>query len=291
MSRSSLSKTIHFLNPNEWDEMLEDARQQPAKKKKEHSKDAKVLRTRTWLKSLLSGHGLTKRAIYRTINENDEATGTVNSWLSGKHSAYPGKVAQVEKHYPGSNYFYYFPLFELLMDTHISRNQLSKIVSPYVIEEKEPLNCLMWDFPRNQNNLDSGQLVISRGGLPGETMLLDRFDIYGLMGLVYLLRLAEVQNDTAVHLEYAKHTLRVLPGACRHPFLKPHWPQLFHVLYGIIGRMPSTWKIIQPRRLVIQSQIAISRAEFFRRPSYHRPSRSEWYEMPYEPRRHQQEKW
>lgn len=208
------------------------------------------LQTRLWVESTLKDYRISRRELEAKLSGESESSGIVLKWLRGVHYATQVSVDQVAKLYPGSSHIYDLPIFQLLKNKPISKSALKKSVASYLPDS----GLQMWSFPLTQNGEDDGWPAPTTHIFDPET-LFQRGDIYGFMGLLYLVRKAEIENDHFGHLESIKYAYRALPGLCRYKYFRRRWKEFYEALIGIQCRMPASSMMLMPKRDIIQKQV------------------------------------
>ena len=219
---------------------------------------ADVLRTWVWLEAAFLEHGKSRSDVADSLSARanspgarNEPTGIVNKWLKGKHVAKPHSVAKLAKVLCGSDEVYHLPVFDLLRNKRIKKSQLNQWVKPY----RTTWNGLeFWEFPQHRYK-ESGELLFRANLLNDSKSLLQRGDIYGFIGILYLVRKAEADNDVELHLEFMKDAYTAFPAAFRHPNFRPRWRQFYDCLFWVHARVPMSLTLCRPKKSVLESQI------------------------------------
>lgn len=211
-----------------------------------------TLRTRIWLETIFREHQLSRDGVAKLLPLGDgEPSGIVLQWLKGKHAAKPSRAARLAKILPGSDFVYNLPLFDLLRNKPVRKSQFDQWVSHYQNpDDRIPL----WRFPQPEQSQPS-RFPVPPCLLFDSNALFERGDVYGLIGILYLVRKAEVENDAEAHLDYLKDAYRALPGACRHRAFRRHWREFYNCLLAIHARVPTSLLLLRPEPNVIEAQV------------------------------------
>lgn len=221
------------------------------KSRKRYNTQLNKFRTILWLESIFEEFLLSKDELQTIImNISCDSSNIVYKWLSRKHSATPNSVDNIAKKLPGSEFIYYFPIFQLLENKPLTNADLEKIIKPYIIPE----NPRIWAFPDNIENTNSFKPTPDIQEDDYET-LIERGDIYGLVGILYLVRKAELKNDVFMHARYLKAAYRAFPAFCRYKHFKKRWPEFYDALEIVSGRLIMSTSLVVPVKYIIENQI------------------------------------
>lgn len=209
------------------------------------------LRTRLWLESILRDNKITRMQLQKMYSGDSEPSHIILKWFKGDFTATYKSVDKMEKIIQGSSFIYKLPLFDLLEDKDITEKRLREIVQPY-INARNPLS--QWDFPYTQNGDSNGLLAPPAFRSDTETLFY-RGDIYGFIGILYHVRLAETRKDSDLHLHYISEAYRAFPGLCRYRHFRRRWEELLQALISIHSRLTISSFLIMPNQKLIKEQI------------------------------------
>lgn len=216
--------------------------------KKHHSE---VLRTRIWLEQIFRTHRINRFEFANIINAENEPTGIVNKWLKGEHAVKKNRVMRIAKTLEGSDLAYLLPIFELLKDKPYSTSTLDKLMAAYIVDFGG-LKC--WKFPEAEH-CEKFDLHPSYTPIFNTQDLIERGDVYGFAGILYLLRRAEAEKKALMHLEFIKDAYQAFPGMCRTSPIRNRWKEALECLTIIQARVPTSVLLVRPNLDVIQKQI------------------------------------
>lgn len=216
--------------------------------KKHHSE---VLRTRIWLEQIFRTQRINRREFTNIINPENEPTGIVLKWLKGEHTVKKNRVMRIAKTFEGSDSAYLLPMFELLKDKPYSKRTLDKLMAEY-LADFGGLKC--WKFPEAADNKNFA-LQPSTIPISNTQGLIERGDVYGFAGILYLLRRAEAEKNTLLHLNYIQDAYQAFPGMCRTTPIRKRWEEALECLMIIHARVPTSLLLVRPNVDVIQKQI------------------------------------
>lgn len=209
------------------------------------------LQTKIWLDCIFREHGLGQTELETIITKGAEPTRQVYKWLRGDNCVTKAKVMQVDKNIPGSQEVFNLPLFDLLKNVAIRKAELDRIVSDYIDSSNE---LLFWRLPESYKGKTDGSPIpiIHPDNLD---MLYQRGGIFSFIAILYLVRRAEAEGDTYLHLEAVKHAYKSFPSIARHQDFISHWQDLFRAFRLIHLRVTTTFLLVQPDIGVIKQQI------------------------------------
>lgn len=214
----------------------------------------KILRTKIWIDQIIDTSGFTTKQIQEKISGDSEPSSNVSKWRRGERTVKDESVLKLEEQIPGSSglYFSTKPIFELLEDKPLSTEKIDQILGKYL-----PLD--IWDeynFPDTMYGLTNAPSVEAASKHDLES-LYRRNDFYGFMGVLYLLRTAEAENDLYGHLRSTKFAYMSLPALCRLPTFNKYWEDILGALQHIHLRVLPNWKEIESRDDFIKEQVSI----------------------------------
>jgi hypothetical protein len=211
----------------------------------------KQLRTRIWLDGLFDEYGINNIHLQEIIGGGKESSGIVNKWLNCTHAVSPRLVEKVNSFFPQSSAVFELPVFELLRPRRIKRPKLNKLFNPYIARYG---NELYWEFPQpTHKELQNRRLLPIL--LDDNTTLFYRGDLYGFMGILYLLRASEIEGNFCDFVYYLGQAYRAFPGFARTNYFRSYWPDLLHHLEILSYRMAGAPFVIRPRKKTIRNQI------------------------------------
>lgn len=208
------------------------------------------LQTRIWLESVFRDFKISRHELQTILSDGEESSGIVLKWLKGNHVAKPSSVLRVEHYFPGSSRLLELPLFTLMRNKPIRKKQLLSLMSPYIAENSIP----MWNLPSSQNG-DKRFFAMPSIFLQDSDALFQRGDLYGFQSILFLMRMAESQNNQLMYLHYLKDAYRALPGLCRYRYFTNRWEAFLDAMIGLQSRMPLTAMLVKPNKNIIKEQI------------------------------------
>ncbi len=218
-------------------------------KKSSNITPIRVLKTRVWVETILQDKHISRIEFQRILHP-DEPTGSVLRWLRGQQIV---KSDTVDKHAMLSQLavsIYHMPVFRLLEPT-ISRGELTQLFKQYTIDS--PITRWAFDnlepFILSEN--DRARLIL----VDDSDGLFRMGGVYGFIGILMLLRKAELDKDASRHFELMKDAYRAFPGFCRNRHFKSHWKEFLDALICIHGNMHTSSMLIKPRIGIIRQQI------------------------------------
>jgi len=237
---------------------------------------AGVQRTRLTIEYLLRTERIDTKTLQRTYSGEAEASNAIVNWLKGFHVMKYNSIIKLRKLYPNNDFYkiYELSLFDLLKNKPMTKKQLEKLVSPY-IDTSNHLD--FWDFSIYQNGDKNGKLTPLSSNIDTES-LFQRGDLYGFMGILYHVRMAECTKDTDKHLLYMSEAYRALPGLCRYTHFKNRWKEFYHLLLDLHMRVKTTWFLLKPNIKLIKSQIFAKKHHTFRIYRSRHPITNKWIE-------------
>lgn len=179
------------------------------------------LRGRVWLQHVQYQNQLTPTQIGQALYGERSVSNLVAKWLNGSVSPTRHSALAIERRYPGSLWVFDLPLWQLLKDAPISSVTVQRLKRPYLENA-----CIlpMWKFPVDDDD------VWRRRTAPAFEFntagLVARNDLWGLIGVVMLVRLYEATRETVRYLDACQDMVRALPGALRLPWIRPFADQM-----------------------------------------------------------------
>jgi len=172
-------------------------------------------------------------------------------WFNRVHVIKPDHVEAVEELHKGSSCLYKLPLWELLEDRPIGPKRLKKLVEQWIFEGRIP----MWNLPEGQYGEPHLRLKFA---VEDVESLFRRADIYGFIGILYLLRLSEAKKEGLTHFNLIGVAYRALAGLCRHPGFKKYWRVFYEAVNKLQSRVPTSLLLLEGLPDIIEAQIKAS---------------------------------
>ncbi|WP_288131583.1 hypothetical protein [Microbulbifer sp.] len=226
---------------------------------------------------MLRNNDLTLQGFSDTYYGGREPTGTVKNWAAGKHVASSSSVMKVEREFPNSSKIFFLPIFDLLK-TQINGKLIHKLFKVHI--EKFPQRT--WNFPELEFfHYTTKPPSIYRDNF---SHLFEFGGVYGFIGILMLLREAEVQSDATKHFEILEYAYKAFPGFSRHPDFIDYWREFLDALLSIHVNLFTSAMLIQPKEDVIERQIFSEKhiSNRYERPWSPATGRFEELEVPYE---------
>lgn len=207
-----------------------------------------ILKTQVWLGSLLLRNDLSLKDLSQIYYGRREPTGTIRNWSEGKHIANRASVERIERHFRGSSAVFDLPVFDLLNRT-ISKRTLTQLFEQYT---KNHIGKT-WNFPIDSFfHKEKYEQFIYRDN---SKALLNFGGVFGFIGILMLLREAELNKDATTHFLLLQDAYRALPGFCRHRYFRDHWEKFFESFYSIHFNMYLSAMFLLPKIDIIEKQI------------------------------------
>jgi hypothetical protein len=210
-----------------------------------------TLRTRLWLEAIFRDNKISRKEFEILISNDMEPSGQVLKWLKGRNSVTRLKVNSVAKLLPDSNQVYLLPLFYLLENKPISKNQLQRYMTGHINKDDQ---LFFWKLPDTYNGMPDGLpiQVIFENNLD---MLYQRGGIFGFIAIMYVMRKAEAERDADLHLEAVKFAYKSFPSFARHPHFKKRWREILSALIGVHSRVTTSILQVLPDDKELETQI------------------------------------
>ena len=212
---------------------------------------AKILRTRVWLESLFIDYGLSRYDFEEIFyDEGREETKTVIRWLIGLQTAKESTVMSLKGLHNSNLDIFSNPVFELL-EKDIKRKTVNELLNRFVT--KGELFEKTWDF----SSLARWQYKYKFDILGHEDsdLLFQVGGIQGFIGIMILLRKAELDGDSYRHYLILKDAYRAFPGFCRDKYFKKRWRDFLALLMDVQGNIFTSSLLLKPRIDIIRKQI------------------------------------
>lgn len=166
-------------------------------------------------------------------------------WAAGK-IAKTSTIKRIDAAFPGSGQVYFLPLWKLLSGKSLSELAIKKLMIDYASPNPE-----MWLFPKF--NMPNEKGVIFKDA---SADLADRGDIFGLMGILALMKAAERRRDAPSYCYHFTNLVRCLPWSAKEPWLAPQFGSLCRVVNAmwlsqlpIVERFRINWKLVHKQFL------------------------------------------
>jgi hypothetical protein len=213
---------------------------------------ARILRTRVWVESILRDNHICRRQLQSLFfGEERESTGTVLRWLKGKQTVTESTVKNFNKTQSNNLNVFQFPIFQLL-EPNLKKTELFALIKQY---QKSTSLGYLWSFPHTEQfplNEYANYIICS----PEDSDALFQLGgVHGFLGVLMLVRLAEVTKDSTKHFLLMQDAYRAFPAFCRNKYFKKRWIEFFKLLQGIHYRVYTSALTIAPRIEIIQKQI------------------------------------
>ena len=209
------------------------------------------LQTRIWLDCIMREHQLDKAQLESKLSNGSDPKGQVYKWLRGDNCVTESKVRQIEKVLAGSNEVFNLPVFDLLQNKPITKPQLRRLISPYSDNTDD---LIFWRLPEKYKGKEDGISIPII--LPDNLdMLYQRGGIFSFIAILYLVRRAETEGDTYLHLEAVKHAYKSFPSLARHQDFIGHWQGILKAFQLIHLRVTTSALLVQPDIDIIKKQI------------------------------------
>lgn len=210
------------------------------------------LKSRIWLKVLEEDSDTSDADINRVYFGERRTTGTINRWYSEEHIVNPQSVTILSSICPTAAAIYHLPVFDLL-DTTVSTGTIKRFQKEHTINNPDSRWAFSDKDPFTLSSHDKKRSII----LEDSNGLYELGGIYGFMGIVSLLRKAELENDSARHFLYLLDAYRAFPGFCRNKYFKDYWKDFLEALTSIHWQVFSSMMLVFPKVDVIRRQIFI----------------------------------
>lgn len=216
-----------------------------------NKREIEILRTQIWLKALLHRFHINRYQLQENVYDSTgKNSGIVWKWWNEDYPANLKSVEFVAEKYKKSDEIFKLPLFELLTDKKLTLKQLKTIIDPYLLSENFP----MWNFPSTGPNCNNEPFLLNTHEGDSDT-LFQRGDIYGFIGILYLVRKAEIKNDVDTHAIHLRYAYKAFPALCRYHHFKHARDELLTALVRIHRRMRSSLYTIAPDFNTLERQI------------------------------------
>ena len=219
----------------------------------------KILRTRLWVESILKANKVSTKELSSQFYKEVSYSNAIMKWLKGDQVANPKSVKTLERMYPGVQHTYDIDVFDLL-EIKITKEKVVKLLNKYLHKNTHPFqlsnntnsSIYIWRLPAIKVKEKDYSPIILKEDSNG---LFERGGMYGFIGILILLREAELNNDSFLHEVYLKDAYRALAGFCRNKAFKYRWEEFYDALKDIHSNMYSSERLVRPKRDVIKKQI------------------------------------
>jgi hypothetical protein len=224
----------------------------PRKRSNKARSSVRTLQTRIWIEALFRDNQINRKTLEEVISNADEPSGQILKWLKGKNTVSASKVSRIDKiFFSGSSEIYFLPLFQLLEDRLISKNELKRVVQE--ISHEEGFGSF-WQLPNYFCGEKDGLPI----GILGEEncdALYQRGGIYSFIAILYLVRKAEAAGDGIQHFHAMSYAYKSFPSLARNRYFYRRWRELFAALIQVHLRVPTSWFLVQPNKELLKRQI------------------------------------
>lgn len=208
------------------------------------------LQTQLWLESIFRDFKISRHELQELLSGEEESSGIVLKWQKGFHIATPASVSKVERCLPGSSRLFKLPLFSLMRNKPVKKKQLLTLMAPYISNT----SLHLWNLPGSQNG-ENSVFAMPSIFMKDSDSLFQRGDLYGFQCIIFLMRMAEANNDQLMYLHYLKDAYKALPGLCRYRYFTSRWEEFLNAIIGLQSRMPLTSMLVIPNSNIIKEQI------------------------------------
>jgi len=128
---------------------------------------------------------------------------------------------------------------------------IQRLISPYSDNADD---LIFWRLPEKYKGKDDGIYIPII--LPDNLdMLYQRGGVFSFIAILYLVRRAEAEGDTDLHLEAVKHAYKSFPSLARHQDFIGYWQDLLKAFQLIHLRVTASTLLVQPDIDIIKQQI------------------------------------
>lgn len=213
-----------------------------------------VLRTIVWLSNLFDTHSVSEKEFTCTVAGEKDPTGIVSKWKNGHHAVKAKSLGNVEAlGYRNTRWVAELPIFDLLDIRPISETKLRQIVSGYLVAVNNS-KFRYWALPTSVTDQSFGFNTPVALEHDAEA-LLERDDIYGMTGILYLLRLSEARSDQGLYLHYLKYAYRAIPSLRTIKAFRRHWEGFYSCVYSLHIRNSSAFLLLKPQKTIMERQM------------------------------------
>ena len=231
-------------------------------RRESRSNSNKLLRVRVWLEHILKS----EKTNVKKLNElmflgEGRNSRTITRWLSGNYLPSNNSLNKMFKCFPNSRGIYEHPVFTLL-ETNITKKRLKELIHRYTKltslhpEPDKNSNCLkieVWNFPSTSESRRSYRENCFQ--LFDAESLFQRGDEWGFIGILILLRQAELERNSDYHLHYIKYAYKAFPAFARSSLFYKRRHDFFDELQKFNSRFYTTQISVRPRYEIIERQI------------------------------------
>ena len=219
-------------------------------KRQARTSSLRVLRTQIWLKSLLRDLQLSESDFKKELFRERESTGSVERWRNGEQIVSPSMVKRLASLSATSAAIYQLAVFDLL-EPDIKKAWLTKLFRKHTASD--PFK--RWEFkdvePFRLSTTQKSQLIL----LNDSDRLYHLGGVYGFIGILMLLRQAELKGDALRHFLLLQDAYRAFPGFCKNPYFQDHWEALLDALVVIHGNLTTSLMLVRPRTDVLKHRV------------------------------------
>lgn len=223
-------------------------------KKKKPVPPHEVLRTCVWLSNIFDAYSVSEVELTSALAGEKDSTGMVSRWKRGHHAVKAKSLGNVEAlGFRNTRWIAELPIFNLLDVRPLSEATLLRLVSGYLLTFNRS-KLRHWSFPPSITDQLAG--VNTPIAMEHDAdALLERDDIYGLTGILYLFRLSEARKDQELCLHYLKHAYRAIPSLRTIEASKKHWEGFYNCIYSLHIRNSLTFRVLKPKKDVLERQM------------------------------------
>ena len=192
----------------------------------------RALRGKLWLDHAIWRSGLTPRQFESEhIHRDRSPSNLMGKWLAGDVLPSHASAKALERRIPGTLWVFELPLFPLLANFPVLRQDLRRLTADWEAREEMPGMGPDWRLPPDSE----GRTVCY---LCDTSSLVSRGDLWGLTALTAIMRLAELEGDQPGHVAASKDAFRALPALMRLQWFGPSAHAIFQQLEALQHRMP-----------------------------------------------------
>jgi len=184
-----------------------------------------------------------------TIESTGTRSGLARKWLSGDVRPTRQSAQAFDRKKPGALWVFDLPLADLLDTRPITAGAIDRLMAPFA----SSIPFSRWWFPGDDQLLQ--QRTVPDAVLPGDTNgLYSRGDIYGLIGIVAVIRQSENLGKEGGHVLACANAYRILPSVYRTKWLREHAALLEECLERLRAKRMYSYMMFDVDWEVIRSQ-------------------------------------
>lgn len=210
-----------------------------------------VLRTCVWLSNIFEAYSLSEVEFTSALAGEKDSTGMVSRWKRGQHAVKARSLGKIEAlGFRNTRWIAELPIFNLLDVRPLSEAKLLRLVSGYLLTFNRS-KFRYWSFPSSITDQLAG--VNTPIAMEHDAdALLERDDIYGLTGILYLFRLSEARKDQELYLHYLKYAYRAIPGLRTVKAFKQHWEGFYDCIRSHHILDSSAFRLLKPQKDMLE---------------------------------------